>query len=494
MLNMGWKPGQMLGIRNSGLLAPIRPGRQTKYRGFGSGVILSNCSNLDFQLVDILKFRSQLSAFDSIHTEGTVCSLFDEDSDVNKTDRLEPVKSLIEVNILNEKVACLVDTGSDITCISNTFWESIVVKGNNKLNILPVKPMQIRGAVGQKSTKIQQMVLIPVNMRGLLIDISFFIVPNLIHPVILGFDWLYKVGATIQLQKPLDGLVINSDDRSVFIPFCESIIGNRISALAFEKVDFSFSQYLQDIKIGVSLSAEQLNQLKQLLNKYSSLFTKRLGRANCYEHDIKMYDHVPFIKRSYPIPYAYRAKMEDKLKEMLEMGIISRGSTPYSSPLTFTVKPDGSLRILLDAREINKYMIAESEAPPMQMDVLNAFHGVNYISTIDLNNAYFQIKISDNSKMYTGFTFNGRSYMYNVLPQGLKTSVESFSRAMDIILGPEVRQFCVNYLDDLAILTSGTLDNHLEHIEIILNKLQAAAPVLLVILKNVDLFAVKLKC
>ncbi|KAI5637695.1 reverse transcriptase (RNA-dependent DNA polymerase) domain-containing protein [Phthorimaea operculella] len=100
---------------------------------------------------------------------------------------------------------------------------------------------------------------------------------------------------------------------------------------------------------------------------------------------------------------------------MENQGILSRTTTPSCSPLTFTLKRDGSVRL----------------------DVINSFHGANFISIVDLNNAYFQIPISETSKRYTGFTFNGKSYVYNVLPQGLKTSVGSFSRAMDIILGHE---------------------------------------------------------
>lgn len=180
-----------------------------------------------------------------------------------------------------------------------------------------------------------------------------------------------------------------------------------------------------------------MSNLKLILHKYKKVFTNKLGRANCYHHKIIMLPHTPLIKRSYPVPYAYRSAMEKTLLEMEGMGVISRAPTPYCSPLTFTLKADGTLRLLLDAREINKYMVAESEAPPMQIDVLNAFHGVKFISIIDLNNAYFQIPLSEDSKKYTGFTFNGKCYLYNVLPQGLKTSVESFSRAMDFILGPE---------------------------------------------------------
>lgn len=88
---------------------------------------------------------------------------------------------------------------------------------------------------------------------------------------------------------------------------------------------------------------------------------------------------------------------------MEEQDIISRALTPYCSPLTFTLKKDGSIRMLLDAREINKYMVAETEKPTMQINILNTFHEVNYISVIDLNNSYFQIPISEDSKKFTGF-------------------------------------------------------------------------------------------
>lgn len=187
-----------------------------------------------------------------------------------------------------------------------------------------------------------------------------------------------------------------------------------------------------------------------------------------------MESQSPIVKKSYPIPYAYRERVEIKLRELEEQGVISRAPTPYCSPLTFVLKRDGSIRVLLDAREVNKYMIAETEKPPMQLDVLNSFHGASFISVIDLNNAYFQIPISEPSKKYTGFTFNGKSYVYNVLPQGLKTSVGSFSRAMDTILGHEVREYCVNYLDDLAVITVGTFSKHLEHLSSVLEKLDKA--------------------
>jgi hypothetical protein len=69
--------------------------------------------------------------------------------------------------------------------------------------------------------------------------------------------------------------------------------------------------------------------------------------------------------------------------------------------------------------------------------------------------------------------FNGQSYTYQVLPFGLKTAVGSFCRAMNVILGPEVREFTVNYIDDLLIV-SDSFEQHLEHLDKVLSRLQDA--------------------
>jgi hypothetical protein len=76
-------------------------------------------------------------------------------------------------------------------------------------------------------------------------------------------------------------------------------------------------------------------------------------------------------------------------------------------------------------------------------------------------------------KPYTAFLFNGQSYTYQVLPFGLKTAVGAFSRAMDVVLGPEVREYTINYIDDLLIVSS-SFEEHLVHLFQVLQRLQDA--------------------
>lgn len=482
MLSSGWVPGVGLGKRENGKLYPVvATGVRTKLDKSGFGFIPTDVED---QIPTNFEGLSSLSlnlAGRPVVVEPmqnfVTASLFDEE--VSFEEIGHKIKAEIWLEILGNKIRCLIDTGSEVSCISEELFEWLQSRGDVQLPSLPVKPIQIRGAVGQKSLKIQQLCSIEIKIQEVIFDTGLLVVPRLTVPVILGFDWLLSYKAIITLQDPRS-LILEMKGGRITVPFIEE--DQRIAAIRSLQLENDGEanhevcevDFLDRIKAGIELTVDMRKSLKQILEAHRIVFTKRIGRANCYTHHISMHEHVPRINRSYPIPYAYRSKVEDKLQEMVDMGIISRGSTPYSSPLTFTSKTDGTIRILLDAREINKYMVAESEAPPMQIDILNAFHGVKYITIIDLNNAYFQIPISETSRQYTGFTVNGKSYMYNVLPQGLKTSVGSFSRAMDVILGPSVRSFCVNYLDDLAILTDGQWEDHLEQIDLVLERLERA--------------------
>lgn len=473
MRKMGWEPGQVLGIKKRGIRYPIIVRNLSHNRegiGFNQDKLLERVG--PESIVEVLKLKIEQEINEDILTQG-IRSVFEEDE--GEVKRVE-FKSEIRILIFEYELNALVDTGSDITCISEEFWNELNQKYKNIIPIMPIKTLQIKTAVGHKSAEIKSIILLPMRIEELVLETGFMIVPNLVNHIILGFDWLKKNEVTIKFNKIERGLFIKLEGKDHWVKFCEqeedSNKDKNVEIIKVNNIN-KIGEVLQG-EIGTKLLVEEKDKLVGLLQKYKDLFSSKLGRANCYQHEIKMKTQEPIVKRTYPVPYAYREKIEEKLREMVDQRIISRSSTPYCSPLTFTLKKDGSIRVLLDAREINKYMISETEKPPIQIDVMNAFHGANYISVIDLNNAYFQIPISETSKMYTGFTFNGKSYIYNVLPQGLKTSVGSFSRAMDMILGHEVREFCVNYLDDLAIITTGSFDNHLEHLNIVLGKLKKA--------------------
>lgn len=209
MFIMGWKPRQTLGKNYKGLRKPISI--STNYCYFGLGFSVD-------KLIDILHDKSNIDLSNILVLDNRLSSLFEEE-DYSFTNSNNIIRSEVELNIFNRKEGCLVDTGSDITCISEAFWSELSSSVKEQIPLLPVKPIQTRGAVGQKSTKIQQIVMLPLKIGNLVIDTSFLLVPNLIHPIILGLDWLKNNEAQICFDKPSSGVRINVGGNPAFTPF-----------------------------------------------------------------------------------------------------------------------------------------------------------------------------------------------------------------------------------------------------------------------------------
>lgn len=84
----------------------------------------------------------------------------------------------------------------------------------------------------------------------------------------------------------------------------------------------------------VSLTTTEQNQLFNCLMSYRTVFSKRPGFSNKYQHTVEMTDETPFVRRCYPVSYAWRTQVEDRLNDMLCLEIVKREALEYSSPMT----------------------------------------------------------------------------------------------------------------------------------------------------------------
>jgi hypothetical protein len=115
----------------------------------------------------------------------------------------------------------------------------------------------------------------------------------------------------------------------------------------------------------------------------------------------------------------------------------------------------------------------EHEKPMEIEEILFRFHGCSLYSSVDIVKAYWQVPLREEDKQYTGFSMNGTTYVFNVLPFGLATALSSFVRAMTSILGEEILQFVIIYVDD-CLVASSSLEIHLEHLDRLLTRLKQA--------------------
>jgi hypothetical protein len=215
------------------------------------------------------------------------------------------------------------------------------------------------------------------------------------------------------------------------------------------------------------------NKIDKLLELNKDVIADKLcelGQAKGITHHIETTGKVIYM-RPRRQARANLAIIEKKVNEMLKFHIIRPSSSPYSSPVHLTDKKDGTKRFCIDFRNLNTETIKDKYPIPIVDETKDYLLGARYFSTLDLISGYWQIEIEEADKHKTAFTTSQGHYEFNRMPFGLTNAPATFQRLMNNLLQPVIHKFALVYLDDV-IIYSKTIDEHIKHIQCVLNLLR----------------------
>ncbi len=245
-----------------------------------------------------------------------------------------------------------------------------------------------------------------------------------------------------------------------------------------DKANEDIPDFLQDCIARACENVEcekQKQQIRQLFKDYSTLFAESsfdLGRTNIVEHTIDVGDARPIRQPPRRKPLHLRAEEERQVKEMLQKGIISPSSSPWSSATVLVKKKSGDWRLAIDYRQVNQVSKKDSYPLPNIADHLDALGGSKWFSTLDLASGFWQVGMVEKDKEITAFSAgNGGLYQFNVMPFGLCNAAATFARVMERTLAGLNWNTCLVYLDDI-IVPAPSFDEAITRIRAVFTRLQ----------------------
>ncbi|KAL4018160.1 hypothetical protein IC575_021750 [Cucumis melo] len=108
-------------------------------------------------------------------------------------------------------------------------------------------------------------------------------------------------------------------------------------------------------------------------------------------------------------------ELKVQLQELLDKGFIRPSVSPCGAPVLFVKKKDGSMRLCIDYRELNKVTVKNRYPLPRIDDLFDQLQGATVFSKIDLRSGYHQLRIRDDDIPKTAFRSRYGHYEFVVM-------------------------------------------------------------------------------
>src|ERR1700719_2520726 len=225
-------------------------------------------------------------------------------------------------------------------------------------------------------------------------------------------------------------------------------------------------------------------EAQSVLSEFSDVFPTQLPShlppRRDVDHRIELTQNSPPTLRSvYRMSPVELDELKKQLDELVAAGFIQPSKSPFGVPVLFVKKKDGSMRMCVDYRDLNRITVKNRYPLPRMDELFDRLQGAKYFSKIDLRNGYYQVRIADEDVHKTAFRTRYGHFEYLVMPFGLTNAPATFMHLMQQTFRAYLDDFVIVFIDDILIF-SKSLEEHRQHVRTVLqilrkNKLYATA-------------------
>ncbi|GJX92168.1 putative reverse transcriptase domain-containing protein [Tanacetum coccineum] len=167
----------------------------------------------------------------------------------------------------------------------------------------------------------------------------------------------------------------------------------------------------------------------------------------------------------------FRIELSGQLKELQDKGFIRPSSSPWEALVLFVKKKDGSFRMCIDYRELNKLTVKNRYPLPRIDDLFDQLQGSQFFSKIDLRSGYHQLRVHEDDIPKTAFRTRYGHFEFTMMLFGRTNAPAVFMDLMNRVCRPYLDKFMIVFIDDILIY-SKTQEEHVEHLRLVLELLK----------------------
>nr|GEV69811.1 putative reverse transcriptase domain-containing protein [Tanacetum cinerariifolium] len=190
------------------------------------------------------------------------------------------------------------------------------------------------------------------------------------------------------------------------------------------------------------------------------------------EFQIDLVPGAALVARApYQLAPAEMQELSTQLQELSDKGFIRPSSSPWGAPVLFVKKKDGSLRMCIDYRKLNKLTVKNQYPLSRIDDLFNQLQGSRVYSKIDLRSGYHQLRVREEDIPKTTFRTRYGYYEFQVMPFGSTNAPAVFMDLMNRVCKPYLDRFVIVFIDDILIYSKNRKE-HEGHLKLILKLLK----------------------